>query len=76
MKLTPLPDICIDTERCSLEPQMATHAELLFQGFRDLALYHWIPTDPPTKPEDLRRRFQRLQTRRSGDKQQLYALRS
>jgi RimJ/RimL family protein N-acetyltransferase len=50
-----------------LEPLEARHAEELFEGLSDPALYRYIPQEPPTSREALRARFARLESRRSPD---------
>jgi RimJ/RimL family protein N-acetyltransferase len=49
-----------------LEPQLADHAEEMFEVLRDPALYRY-ENEPPASPEWLRGRFSRLETRRSTD---------
>lgn len=49
-----------------LEPQLASHAEAMFEVLRDPALYEH-ENEPPPSVEWLRRRFERLESRRSAD---------
>lgn len=48
------------SERLALEPLTPTHAEPMFDGFADPALYRWVNADPPTSVVDLRQRFERI----------------
>jgi RimJ/RimL family protein N-acetyltransferase len=48
------------TSRLSLEPLTRTHAEAMFEGFADPALYRWISADPPATLDELRGRFERI----------------
>jgi RimJ/RimL family protein N-acetyltransferase len=56
----------LPTERLTLEPQVAVHAEEMFEVLRDPAIYRY-ENDPPASLEWLRSRFARLETRRSAD---------
>lgn len=55
----------LHTPRLVLEPLVAAHADLLWPGFSDPALYAHVPGDPPEDLEALRARFRRLEERRS-----------
>lgn len=59
----------IDTADLTLEPQLATHAELMFAVLSDPAIYEY-ENAPPTSVEWLRERYARLETRRSADAQE------
>ncbi len=48
------------TERLTLEPLTAAHAEAMFEGFADPELYRWIDVMAPADVEDLRQRFARI----------------
>lgn len=48
-----------------LEPLLPGHAEGLFDGLADPALYRFIPQEPPADAAALRARFERLAARRS-----------
>lgn len=50
----------------TLEPQVAAHAEAMFEVLSDPAIYAH-ENEPPASLEWLRARFTRLETRRSGD---------
>ncbi len=62
----------IATERLTLEPRGALHAERLFASFSDPELYTFLPGDPPLSLEAMRERYQRLETRRSTDGKALW----
>ena len=49
-----------------LEPQVAAHAEAMFTVLADPAIYEY-ENAPPESLEWLRKRYERLETRRSGD---------
>lgn len=49
-----------------LEPQVAAHAEAMFDVLADPAIYEY-ENAPPASLADLRERFARLETRQSGD---------
>lgn len=53
--------------RLALEPLRAGHADLVFEGLSDDALYTYIPPLPPASVEALRARYQYLEGRRSPD---------
>jgi ribosomal-protein-alanine N-acetyltransferase len=55
-----------------LEPLVPDHAEALFPGLQDPALYTFIPDAPPTSLEALRARYTRLATRGSPDGRQAW----
>jgi len=48
------------TPRLSLEPLTPAHADAMYKGFADAALYLWVDAEPPTDAEDLRGRFTRI----------------
>ena len=48
------------TQRLALEPLKPGHADAMFEGFADPALYLWVNADPPKDIEDLRARFTRI----------------
>ena len=48
------------TPRLSLEPLTPAHAEAMYGGFADPALYTWVNAEPPKDVEDLRSRFARI----------------
>lgn len=56
----------IATERCTLEPQVAAHADEMFAVLSDPAIYEY-ENAPPVSVERLRERFAKLESRRSAD---------
>jgi RimJ/RimL family protein N-acetyltransferase len=56
----------IETARCTLEPQVAAHADAMFVVLRDPAIYEY-ENSPPASLESLRERFAKLESRRSAD---------
>ena len=48
------------SERLTLEPLTPAHAEPMFDGFADPALYKWVNAEPPTSAAELRLRFERI----------------
>ncbi|MFE0755975.1 GNAT family N-acetyltransferase [Inquilinus sp. NPDC058860] len=69
--MTPAPAIAALAEtplaagELRLEPLRPGHAEPLFDGLADPALYRFIPQQPPADAAALRARFERLAARRS-----------
>lgn len=59
----------LSTPRLSLEPQVAAHAEEMFDVLSDPAIYEF-ENEPPRSLEWLRERYSRLETRRSSDGEQ------
>lgn len=55
------------TPRLSLEPLLASHADILFAHLSDAALYTYMPQQPPASAASLAERYQRLASRRSSD---------
>lgn len=55
----------LTTERLTLEPLTATHADALFAGMSDERLYQFIPQNPPANIEALAARYKRLESRSS-----------
>lgn len=62
----PVPMRTLDDERVRLEPQTLAHADAMFEVLCDPAIYEHENQPPPSLPW-LRRRFARLESRRSGD---------
>ena len=56
----------IVTERLTLEPQVAAHAEEMFRVLGDPAIYEH-ENEPPPSVEWLRERYRKLESRRSPD---------
>jgi len=56
----------LETPRLLLEPQVAAHAQAMFEVLSDPAIYEF-ENAPPASLEWLRERFSNLETRRSGD---------
>lgn len=52
--------VYLKTERLMLEPLKEQHADFLFDGLSDPALYQYIPQEPPVDNEHLKERFMRL----------------
>ena len=50
----------LTTPRLSMEPLTPAHADAMYDGFADAALYLWVDADPPKNVEDLRARFTRI----------------
>ncbi|MBL8518334.1 MAG: GNAT family N-acetyltransferase [Betaproteobacteria bacterium] len=50
----------IATPRLSLEQLTLSHADLLFPGLSDPALYTFIPADPPSSLDEKREHFARI----------------
>jgi [ribosomal protein S5]-alanine N-acetyltransferase len=55
------PAIALTTPRLLLEPLTPAHAEALFAGLSDAALYTFIPQEPPASADALRKRYLRIQ---------------
>jgi [ribosomal protein S5]-alanine N-acetyltransferase len=53
-------DRMLRTARLTLEPLTVDHADLLYEGLRDPALYTFIPADPPASLEEKRAHFARI----------------
>ncbi len=60
----------LTSERLALEPILPGHADVLFAGLSDPALYTFLPDDPPASVEALRARFARQAGRWSPDQTQ------
>jgi [ribosomal protein S5]-alanine N-acetyltransferase len=61
------PAIALTTPRLLLEPLTPAHAEVLFAGLSDPALYTFIPQEPPASVDALRERYLRIQRGPQGD---------
>ena len=59
----------IVTERLTLEPQIAAHADEMFRVLADPAIYEH-ENEPPPSVEWLRERYRKLESRRSPDGRQ------
>jgi [ribosomal protein S5]-alanine N-acetyltransferase len=59
----------IAASRCTLEPQVAAHAHEMFAVLSDPAI-HEFENSPPASEEWLRSRYERLESRASGDGKQ------
>lgn len=57
----------LETARLRLEPIRAAHADRLFAGFSDPALYTYETDGPPRSPASLRARYARLESGRSPE---------
>jgi [ribosomal protein S5]-alanine N-acetyltransferase len=60
------------TERLTLEPLEAGHAEGMFGGLCDPELHRFLVERPPESVEWLRQRYERLSTRQSDDGRELW----
>ena len=56
----------LTTDDLILEPQVASHSDVMFDVLSDPAIYEY-ESEPPASREILRERFLRLETRHSGD---------
>jgi RimJ/RimL family protein N-acetyltransferase len=65
-------DAILETERLRLEPLTPQHAPHLFPVLSDERIYACIPEDPLPDQDALRRRYQRLATRRSASGNELW----
>ena len=58
----------MNTERLvQLDPIAPSHAEAMYEGLRDPALYEFLPHSPPASVEALRERYERQSKGRSPD---------
>ncbi|MEK6261631.1 MAG: GNAT family protein [Planctomycetota bacterium] len=57
----------LSSERLELEPIQTRHAAFLFPILHDASIHEFIPTVPPESMDQLRTRYERLETRRSPD---------
>ncbi len=48
------------SRRLSLEPLTPGHADAMYEGFADPAMYLWVNAEPPKDEDDLRSRFVRI----------------
>jgi ribosomal-protein-alanine N-acetyltransferase len=62
----------LTTPRLRLEPQVAAHAPAVLAALADARSYRYIPGQPPTNAEALRRRFAHQESRRSPDGSDLW----
>lgn len=53
--------------RLRLEPLVAGHAAIMFEGLRDPNAYRYIPQEPPASAHELANRYAALESRRSPD---------
>jgi RimJ/RimL family protein N-acetyltransferase len=66
------PEAVLETARLWLEPLHPSHALTLYEPLQPLAIYEFIPEDPPTSSEALATRYQRLFSRKSPDGQEIW----
>lgn len=59
--------ITIESAALRLEPLVAAHAEEMFAPMSAAAIYDLMPGQPPASVGELRRRYRRLEKRRSAD---------
>lgn len=57
----------IETDRLLLEPLRFAHAERMFDGLSDEALYQYLPELPPPSKKALQERYRALETTMSPD---------
>lgn len=62
----------LQTQRLALEPLTAWHGESLFAGLKEPLLYTFIAREPPLAAGEVMRRFERLESRRSPDGNELW----
>ena len=65
-------EVVFQTERLRLKPLRASHAPEIFAFLSDPRLYQFIPRDPPQTLASLVERFQRLETRRSSNGDEIW----
>ncbi|WP_425147285.1 GNAT family N-acetyltransferase [Deinococcus sp.] len=72
--MTPQADLnpLLTTPRLRLEPQVAAHAPAMLAVLADPRVHSYLPSNPPTDPEALRGRYERLESRRSPDGSELW----
>ena len=61
------PEKILETARLGLEPLAVGHAERLYPMLEDMALYTFIPQEPPASLAEVRARYRRLAGRRSPE---------
>ena len=61
----------LTTQRLHIEPLRASHADMVWSGLQDTAIYTYIPDDPPAAT-DLQRRYQFLEKGSSPDGEELW----
>jgi len=66
------PEALLETPRLLLEPLQISHALALYEPLQSVALYEYIPVNPPASLEALANRYQRLSSRRSPDEQEVW----
>ena len=57
----------VESKRLTLEPLTRKHAEPLFRALRQKEIYRFIPQDPPASVDELVKRYQFLEARKSPD---------
>lgn len=62
----------LQTRRLALEPLTAWHGESLFAGLKEPLLYTFIAKEPPLAAGEVIRRFERLESRRSPEGDELW----
>jgi ribosomal-protein-alanine N-acetyltransferase len=67
-----VPDLCppLHGELVILHPLRVTHADILFPVLNDPELWQFTESTPPESVEELRRRYLRLESRMSPDREQ------
>lgn len=60
------------TDRLLIEPQLKNHAEQMFVIMQDEKIYKYIPTNPPKDINELKARYEKLETRLSPDRSEVW----
>ena len=66
------PEAILETPRLLLEPLQISHALVLYEPLQSVAIYEYIPVNPPVSLEALANRYQWLSSRRSPDEQEVW----
>jgi RimJ/RimL family protein N-acetyltransferase len=66
------PEALLKTPRLLLEPLQISHASALYEPLQSVALYEYIPVNPPASLEALATRYQRISSRKSPDEQEVW----
>lgn len=72
MQVPPTIEVPIETGRLALEPLVPAHASRVYHHLQEVALYTYIPQEPPGSVEEVEERYRRLATRRSPDGRELW----
>lgn len=66
------PEAILETPRLLLEPLQISHALALYEPLQSVALYEYIPLNPPASLEALANLYQWLSSRRSLDEHEVW----